>query len=189
MQPANYQKYPWTADDMAEFSADRTGLHAGTIERPTFLKSPFFPVIVLGVLSVGAWIGLKLYYAPFMKNPLIWITAVIAVYWFSVSGGMHNIIRGVPMQSWDRNSGKVLLFLSGPQGQLGAEGFIMGSLYCTVGLAIALLTQVAPNILQHDKNSQRYAAYGVIGVAVYAYVQIKGIYGWKTNHKPLWYLF
>ena len=61
------------------------------------------------MLAGGAAIGLKLYYAPFMKHHAIWATAILAVYLFSVSGGMHNIIRGVPMQTFDRNTGQVRL--------------------------------------------------------------------------------
>ncbi len=59
------------------------------------------------MLGAGAAVGLKLYYAPFMKNHAIWASAILAVYLFSVSGGMHNIIRGVPMQHIDRNTGQV----------------------------------------------------------------------------------
>lgn len=33
-----------------------------------------------------------------------------------------------------------------PAGQLGAEGFIMGSLYTTVGLAVAALVILAPRV-------------------------------------------
>lgn len=107
MQAAEYQNYPWKAEDMGRFVTERTQLKPGAIERPSFLKSPMFPVLVLGVLSLGAWLAFKLYYAEFMKNTLIYMVAVIAVYWFSVSGGMYNIIRGVPMQHWDKRSGKV----------------------------------------------------------------------------------
>lgn len=107
MQPTNYPKYPWTAEDMGSFVVERTNLVGGTIERPSLLKSPWFPVLVLAVLSMGAYVAYNLYYAEFMKNTIIWMVAVIAVYWFSVSGGMFNIIRGVPMQHFDRASGKV----------------------------------------------------------------------------------
>lgn len=62
---------------------------------------------MLSVLAGGAVVGLKLYYAPFMKNPVIWAFGIIVVYLFSVSGGMHNIIRGVPMQHFDQRTGKV----------------------------------------------------------------------------------
>ena len=91
---------------MGDFIADRTGFKASGIERPSFAKSPLFPIALLGFLSMAAFVGYHLYYAEFIKNTLIWTAAIIFVYWFSVSGGMHNIIRGVPMQHWDRASGK-----------------------------------------------------------------------------------
>ena len=94
---------------MGDFLADRTGFKASGIERPSFLRSPLFPLALLGFLSAAAFVFYQLYYAEFMKNTLIWTAAIIFVYWFSVSGGMHNIIRGVPMQHWDRASGKVSL--------------------------------------------------------------------------------
>lgn len=81
----------------------------------------------------------------------------------------------------------MVMFMAG-QGQMGAEGFIMGSLYCTVGLCVALLTQLAPNVLTNDKPKQRYAAFGLLIVAVFAYLKITEIYTWKTGHKALWYL-
>ncbi len=96
---------------MNEFVADRTGLKATGIERPSFLKSPLFPIAMLSFLTVAAFVGYHLYYAEFMKNTIIWTAAIIFVYWFSVSGGMHNIIRGVPMQHWDRASGKACICL------------------------------------------------------------------------------
>ena len=92
---------------MNDFVADRTGFKATGIERPSFMKSPLFPITLLSFLTVAAFVGYQLYYAEFMKNTVIWTVAIIFVYWFSVSGGMHNIIRGVPMQHWDRASGKV----------------------------------------------------------------------------------
>lgn len=106
-QASEYQNYPWSAEDMGRFVTERTQLKPGAIERPSFLKSPLFPVLLLALLSLGAWLAFKLYSAEFMKNPLIWMVAVIAVYWFSVSGGMFNIIRGVPMQHWDKRTGNV----------------------------------------------------------------------------------
>lgn len=83
---------------------------------------------------------------------------------------------------------QVILFLQQGQGQLGAEGFIMGSLYCTIGICVALLTQVAPKVLVNNKRGQRYAAYFVLFVAAFAYLKITEIYRWKTGHRPVWYL-
>lgn len=62
---------------------------------------------MLAVLAGGGAVAYKLYYSPLMKIPWIWAAGVILVFFFSVSGGMHNIIRGVPMQHLDPRTGKV----------------------------------------------------------------------------------
>ena len=68
-----------------------------------------------------------------------------------------------------------------PAGQLGAEGFIMGSLYTTVGLSAAALVLVAPRI--KDPSTQRVASYGILLVAFMAYRCVGGqaggwVVGW-----------
>ena len=65
----------------------------------------FPPVFVAAVLAMG-FLAYNLYNAPFMKNLGLWVLGVLVIYWFSVSGGMHNIIRGVPMYYPDQ-SGQV----------------------------------------------------------------------------------
>lgn len=73
------------------------------IEQPSFMRSRLFPpVFVAAVLAMG-FLAYNLYYAPFMKNLALWVLGVLVIYWFSVSGGMHNIIRGVPMYYPDTN--------------------------------------------------------------------------------------
>jgi oligosaccharyltransferase complex subunit gamma len=79
---------------------------------------------------------------------------------------MFNIIRGVPLVGFDHRKRQSMLFMPG-QGQLGAEGFIMGTLYTTVGLAIAGLIMITPKV--KDVNTQRVLAYGLILLAVMAY--------------------
>lgn len=76
------------------------------VEQPSFMRSKLFPpVFVAAVLALG-FLAYNLYYAPFMKNLALWVFGVLVVYWFSVSGGMHNIIRGVPMYYPDQD-GKI----------------------------------------------------------------------------------
>ena len=62
----------------------------------------FPPVFVAAVLAMG-FLAYTLYNAPFMKNLALWVLGVLVIYWFSVSGGMHNIIRGVPMYYPDQS--------------------------------------------------------------------------------------
>ena len=51
------------------------------VTKPSLLTSPLFPVLALGVLSIGAAAAYQLYYAPFMKNLLIWSAGAIVIYW------------------------------------------------------------------------------------------------------------
>lgn len=91
---------------MAAFLRDKTGINIEKVERPSFMRSGLFPVVFLAaVLALGA-IAYNLYYAEFMKNLVLWTLGVLFVYWFSVSGGMHNIIRGVPLYYPDQE-GKI----------------------------------------------------------------------------------
>ena len=49
------------------------------------------------MLASGAYVAWLLYQAPFMRRLWIYLVGALFVFWFSVSGGMHNIIRGVPL--------------------------------------------------------------------------------------------
>ena len=49
------------------------------------------------MLAGGAYTAWLLYQAPFMRQLWIYLVGALFVFWFSVSGGMHNIIRGVPL--------------------------------------------------------------------------------------------
>ncbi|KAK9816628.1 hypothetical protein WJX72_003054 [[Myrmecia] bisecta] len=186
MKHGDYSKYPWTADDFASFVLEKTGIPVGPIERPSLFKSPLFPFLALGFLGSAAYIGYNLYYAAFMKNLIIWVLGCLFVYWFSVSGGMHNIIRGVPMAYPDPESGKLVMFMNQGQSQLGAEGFIMGSLYTTCGLAAAAITYLCPKL--KDPGQQRIACYVLLVTTLWCVTKIVSVYTWKTGYHLRWYL-
>lgn len=139
----------------------------------------FPPVFVAAVLTMG-FLAYNLYYAPFMKNLALWVFGVLVIYWFSVSGGMHNIIRGVPMYYPDQN-GQVKVFMPSNHGQLGAEGFIMGSMYLGFGLSVAALTFAVPKLA--SESSRRYAACACIFSAFMIFRQIVSLYTWKTGYR------
>jgi oligosaccharyltransferase complex subunit gamma len=186
MQASDYQAYPWTAHDIGGWVAETAGVKAAKIDRPSFVTHWTFPFVVLSVLMGGGAVAYKLYYSPLLKIPALWAAGIIFVFFFSVSGGMHNIIRGVPMQHLDPRTGKVVLFLKTGQSQLGAEGFIMGALYTTVGLCLALLTHGAPYI--PHKQAQMGASFLILLVTVLCYLNIKSTYQWKTGHSPRWFI-
>lgn len=176
--------YPWDAETLAAFVQDRTGVSVGEIVRPAAVRSRFLPLLTLAVMAGLGLLGQRLYHAAFMRHPAIYIAGALVVWWFSVSGGMHNIIRGVPLVGYDPATRKSMLFTSG-HGQLGAEGFIMGTLYCTVGLVAAAFTNALPRVA--DPAARRYAGYGLLAAAVIAMHYINTNHQWKAGMRAEWY--
>ncbi|GIL89779.1 hypothetical protein Vretimale_16582 [Volvox reticuliferus] len=137
--------YPWPAETFVEFMGVRHGIKAAEIDRPSIYKSPIFPMLLLSGLVSLAYLAYKVYTLSLVQHPALWAVLSLVVFWFSVSGGMYNIIRGVPFFIRDRK-GNLQFFLTGRQGQLGAEGFTLGTLYLLVSCSIAFITFLAPRI-------------------------------------------
>lgn len=108
----------------------------------------------------------------------------LVIYWFSVSGGMYNIIRGMPMFVPRENGAQ--FFMQG-SGQLGAEGFMMGATYTAFGVSFALLSLVAPRI--QSTTWQRLLCYGCLGVAMFSLSGLLNVYKWKVGYNVHSYLF
>ena len=179
LKPETFPKQPVTVDDMVNFVREKTGIDIGKVEKPTMFQSWWFPFAALLSLSSLAYMAYKILYADFMKNMVFYALATLFVYWFSVSGGMHNIIRGMPMVTIDPNTKLPKYFMPG-QGQLGTEGFVMGSLYTCVGLAFALVVYIAPKA--KAASTQRLIAYGGLITAFICVNQVVGVYTWKTGY-------
>lgn len=94
--------YPWPAESIVDFFRGRTGTQADVIDRPSFIKSPFFPPFAMVMLAVLGWIGWKIYCSPLVRITALWGIFALTIYWFSASGGMYNIIRGMPMYTYTR---------------------------------------------------------------------------------------
>jgi hypothetical protein len=69
---------------------------------------------------------------------------------------------------------------------MGAEGFIMGTLYTTVGLCAAGLLWLAPKA--SDAKSQRVLCYGLMAIGAIAYKAVVGTHAWKNGFSASWYL-
>ena len=77
------------------------------------------------------------------------------------------------------------MWMGSNQGQLGAEGFIMGTLYLSFGLCVSALTYVVPCL---PSSAQRQGAgWGLLVGAAAIYYQIVSIYTWKTGYRWRWY--
>ena len=112
-----------------------------------------------------------------------WNTLAQNVSWcrFSVSGGMHNIIRGIPLYVLTQQGAQ--FFMPPGQGQMGAEGFLCGTGYLIVGLAVSGLTFLHKLMPGADVQKQRIAAYVILGLGTYSFLKVVDVYRWKTGYR------
>jgi len=176
-------KYPWSAEVMSDFFAKR-GLRFAEIDRPSLVKSPLFPVMVVGAVLGAAALLYVAVRIGLVTHPAPWAIASIAVFWFSVSGGMYNIIRGMPL--FIRNKEGRIQFFLGRGSSLGAEGFIIGTGYVAFSLAIALQTYAVPRI--RNKIARTAVSYVLAIGAGYMAMQLFMVYMQKTGYKIHSYL-
>lgn len=162
--------YPWPAESIAEFVKGRTSLSFGAIDRPSFVKSPLFPLFALFALAAGGWVAWRLYNSWIVRLTWLWCLGSLVVYGFSTSGGMYNIIRGMPLYMHDRN-GKVQWWME-RSGQFGAEGFLMGSSYLFFSGCMSLMVYGLPHVRNPKHRSIASAAALLLGAVVG-----KGIFG------------
>lgn len=105
----------------------------------------------------------------------------VFIYFFSVAGTMHNIIRNMPMFMTDRNDpNKLVFFYQGSGMQLGAEGFAVGFLYTIVGLAIAVVTHSL--VYVRSVGVQRALMFVAMVVSVWAVRKVIYLDNWKTGY-------
>ncbi|KAK8575389.1 hypothetical protein V6N12_063064 [Hibiscus sabdariffa] len=171
------------SESMAEFVESRTKLTVGPIHRPPILSKTQMGLIVALLLISAPFVAKKIFSGEtFLHDPNIWLSGAIFVYFFSVSGAMHNIIRKMPMFLLDRNDpSKLIFFYQGSGMQLGAEGFAVGFLYTVVGLLLAIVT----HILVHVKNAKakRAVMISAICVSFWAVQKVILLDNWKTGYR------
>lgn len=71
------------------------------------------------------------------------------------------------------------------QGQLGAEGYIMGSQYMLLGLIVAAGTHLLPRL--RDEHKRRTWGYILLVAGFLTFRSIMGTFIWKTHMKTEWY--
>nr|CAD1841100.1 unnamed protein product [Ananas comosus var. bracteatus] len=181
-EPMDQSNFAAGAESMAEFVASRTGLSLGPIQRPPPLSRG--QIVALGVLL--------LILSPFVIKRILqgdtifhdrklWMASAIFVYFFSVSGAMHGIIRKTPMFLRDRNNpDRLIFFYQGSGMQLGAEGFAVGFLYTIVGLVIAFVTHVLVRI--RSLAVQRTFMLVAMVIAYWAVRKVIHLDNWKTGY-------
>ncbi|KAH7545788.1 hypothetical protein FEM48_Zijuj01G0130900 [Ziziphus jujuba var. spinosa] len=170
------------AESMAEFIESRTKLVVGPINRPPILSKKQLTFIIFAWLIWMPFLVKKILGGKtLLHDPKIWLTGAVFVYFFSVSGAMHNIIRKMPMFLADRNDpSKLVFFYQGSGMQLGAEGFAIGFLYTIVGLLLAFVTRVL--VLIRNKTVQRGFMIFALFVSFWAVKKVIYLDNWKTGY-------
>jgi hypothetical protein len=72
--------YPWPAESIADFIKGRTFLAHGAIDRPSFIKSPVFPLFALALLGGGGYVAWVLYNSWIVRMTWIWCLGSLAIY-------------------------------------------------------------------------------------------------------------
>lgn len=170
------------AESMSEFIESRTNLSIGPITRPPFLSKTQIGLLVAAFLVSLPFIIKKLLAGEtFLHDRKFWLAGAVFVYFFSVSGAMHNIIRKMPMFISDRNDpSKLVFFYQGSGMQLGAEGFAVGFLYTIVGLLLAFVTHVL--VLVRNRTAQRLVMIVALLVSFWAVRKVVLLDNWKTGY-------
>lgn len=170
------------ADSMAEFVEAKTKLTVGPIHRPPILSKTQVGLVVLALLIWSPFAIKKVFSGEtLLHDTKIWLSGAVFIYFFSVSGAMHNIIRKMPMFLVDRNDpNKLVFFYQGSGMQLGAEGFAVGSLYTVVGLLLAFVTQVL--VLVKDTTVKRVVMIFAMIISFCAVSKVISLDNWKTGY-------
>lgn len=170
------------ADAMAEFVESRTRISVGPITRPPIVSGRQLAFAALALLIWTPFAAKKVISGKtILHEPRLWLAGAVFVYFFSVSGAMHNIIRKMPMFLADREDpNKLVFFYQGSGMQLGAEGFAIGSLYTVVGLLLALVTRVLVRV--RSVNVQRGVMIFAMFVSFWAVKKVIQLDNWKTGY-------
>ena len=181
MRHDTYGARHWGASDFGLFLRDRAPGGAAWVPRPPpppSIAGPLSGVALLAAAAAAAKPAWRLYNSPLAANTALQAAAALAVWWFAVSAGLYNIIRGMPLVAPGGPGGRPRMFLD-RGGQLGAEGFIMGTLYTAVGLAAAGLTHAVPRV--STPAGRRVAGFGVLAALWFAYSRVASLHAWKTG--------
>lgn len=167
---------------MAEFVEAKTRLTVGPIQRPPPLSRNQLGFLVLALLASAPFLVKRVIAGDTMlHDPKLWLSLSVFVYFFSVSGAMHNIIRNAPMFLSDRaDPSKLVFFYQGSGMQLGAEGFAVGFLYTIVGLLLGFTSHVL--VYSKDKTMQRGIMVFTLFVSFWAVKKVVSLDNWKTGY-------
>ncbi|KAK7357517.1 hypothetical protein VNO80_16806 [Phaseolus coccineus] len=181
-EPMDQGDFSRLAESMAEFVEAKTKISVGPIHRPpVFSRNQLILIAVVILIWIPFFIKKVITGQTLLHDPKVWLAGSVFVYFFSVSGAMHNIIRKMPMFLVDRNDpSKLVFFYQGSGMQLGAEGFAVGSLYTVVGLLLAFLTHGLVRV--RNVTVQRVVMIFALLVSFLAVKQVVHLDNWKTGY-------
>lgn len=86
------------------FVSQRTGISVEVV-RPSIFRTWWWPFVAVGILVAAGYAGFKVVSSKWFQRYLepIGIVASLLVFWFATSGGLFNVIRGLPMYYVDQN--------------------------------------------------------------------------------------
>ena len=169
-----------SAEEMKALVERYAGYPIGELWVPSFRDHPLYlPGVATGaaLLLLGGGTAVR---RGVLQWPPLYAVAALAVFWFATSGGLFMIIRKMPMyHGVDLMSSN--WFLAQPQGQLGMEGFYMGSLYLGFSLGLAFLTYVVPHI--KAPPVKRLVSYLVVIAVLLLLQKIFRMLAWKNGYR------
>ncbi|XP_009607322.1 putative dolichyl-diphosphooligosaccharide--protein glycosyltransferase subunit 3B [Nicotiana tabacum] len=170
------------AESMAEFVEAKAKINVGPIHRPPMIsKKQITGIVALGLVLSPFLVKKIVSGDTIFHDKHVWMAGSIFVYFFSVSGAMHNIIRKMPMFMVDREDpGKLVYFYQGSGMQLGAEGFAVGFLYSIVGLLLAFMIHVLVRL--KSRTVQRVVMLFALFVSFWAVKKVIHLDNWKTGY-------
>ncbi|KAL2652118.1 hypothetical protein R1flu_020246 [Riccia fluitans] len=171
-----------TAEGMVSFVESKTNVKLGIVERPPAVSTKQLVVLAGGLLVTAPFVIKRIMAKDtVLHDSKFWCLGAVLIYFFSVSGGMHNIIRRMPFFMADRNNpGKLVFFYQGSGMQLGAEGFIVGALYSVVGVTLAFVTHFLHEI--RSRAAQRFIMLIVMVIGFAAVRKVISLDNWKTGY-------
>ncbi|KAK4761154.1 hypothetical protein SAY87_006047 [Trapa incisa] len=171
------------AESMAAFVESKTKLSVGPIARPPLVSKMQFIFMVAVLLICTPFIIRRILAGDtLLHDKKVWLFGAVFVYFFSVGGTMHNIIRNMPMFLPDRNDpSRLIFFYQGSGMQLGAEGFAVGCLYTVVGLLLALVTHALVRV--RNRSVQRFIMIIALFISFWAVKKVVYLDNWKTGYR------
>jgi len=168
------------ATDILDFVITRTGLTA-TVEFPSIVKTWWFPFAFVAVCWLVVGFLYKAYHSCIYNYKPSYAIAALAIYAYSVGGGLYTVIRGIPFAGLSPGTGKPEYYSRGTQMQWGAEGLIMSSSYLLFSIPLLLMYLYGDRV----KNPvvQKVLAYGILGLAFLNLTMAFSSLSWKTGYK------